>query len=206
MCGEFPQRWLLDRRPGLEDVFNSKILPPTALTLLMRPCRRRQGLAISNVWRITIPTANYMQLLKTAICVGPAAMTLADATVTLSGQPADYWLNGFQTVLEINPIASFFLKLHPAVFVAFVIIWIVVFNTLLLVLPTNWSKIMALMILLGHTFGMATWIVHRPHGLLLVIGVAAAARVLAIPLLDLDRTVETSARRSRQKRQLALAK
>ncbi len=104
------------------------------------------------------------------LCVGPVAFCLLDGAVTLGGQPAAYWRGQFAAAVEHNPVGWWLLRGHPALYGAALLAWVALFAGLILLLPGRWARGVSLVVLFGHTLGVATWFAGTiPYGWLLCV-------------------------------------
>ena len=92
----------------------------------------------------------------------PAFVTVVDAGLTLHGQPAAYW-HDYSKCNEMFPAFAAMLKIHPAVFLAAVLGWIMAYCLLIRILPQRLSLIVAISFMTGHFFGALTWILYHHH-------------------------------------------
>jgi len=129
------------------------------------------------------------------MCAGPVVMVVVDAALTLGGQAPEYWAGDCSFVRESNPIACPLLELHPMAFVLGVVLWTVSFTAAIHRLPTGWARVVAFVVMFGHTLGAATWLLRWRYGLLAVPGIFVVARALDTLIWDSrdDRT-ESNAR------------
>jgi len=97
------------------------------------------------------------------LCVPPLLLDLADNTLTLVGQPAEYWAGNYARVNEMSPTFHDLLRLHPAAFVAGGLVWIMVFVGGILLLPRTLALIASLAITIGHASCASTWLLYRYH-------------------------------------------
>jgi len=110
----------------------------------------------------------------------PIAVCLADVGLTLHGQPSSYWQGDYDSAIEGNPLARWFLEIHPLAFGAIVVGWIVCFSFLILVLTRGWSRLTYHAILFGPTVGATLWLLRvEAFGL-----ICAGAFVLIVVVLD----------------------
>ena len=112
------------------------------------------------------------------LCIGPAVLCVIDAGVTLAYQPSRYWHQGYQFAHDANPLARWFLEIHPLAFVAASLLWIPAFSAAILRLRFTTARLVALAILFGHAFGASTWLIREPYGWLWCFGVWLLARYL----------------------------
>ena len=92
------------------------------------------------------------------IMIPAMALALADAGITLVFQSSDYWNQGFHLAVENNPLGRALMVLHPAVFLVGIVVWILIVTGLVLWLPHPWEHIVALTVILGHTWGVSIWL------------------------------------------------
>lgn len=119
----------------------------------------------------------YSRLL--GLCLTPILFSILDATLTLTGQSAEYWAGHFSQVNEASPTFHQLLAIHPVAFAVGILAWIVIYSVLILLLPETLALIVSIAVTMGHTVGSATWIVYRfqfgyqaANGLFLVAAVA----------------------------------
>ncbi len=91
---------------------------------------------------------------------GPVVLTIADATVTLIGQPKSYW-DDYATVAELAPAFAYLLKVHPMMFVLGVLVWIVIYLALIRYSRAYISIIISISFIIGHFLGALTWLLYR---------------------------------------------
>ena len=115
---------------------------------------------------------------------GLILFAFADGAATLAGQPVEYWAGGFEAVEELNPIGAWLLGVHPAVFIAGLVIWIGVVTALLCRLPWRIGRVVACAVLLGHGLGLCSWLIQLPHGVWLVVLSLLLVRLLADAMWD----------------------
>lgn len=115
---------------------------------------------------------------RTLICAPPVVMVVVDAALTLWGQAPEYWSGGYSFVREDNPIAYWFLQLHPIVFVLGVILWTVSFTAAIHRLPIKLARVTAFALMFGHALGASSWLWQWRFGPVAVLGLFLAARAL----------------------------
>ena len=121
---------------------------------------------------------------RTLMCVPPVVMLVVDAALTLRGQVPDYWSGGYSFAREDNPIACWFLQLHPMSFVSGVILWTVLFMAAIHRLPIKLARVTAFGVMLGHALGAASWLWQWRFGPVFVFGLLLAARALDTLIWD----------------------
>src|SRR5437868_3340924 len=70
------------------------------------------------------------------LCLPPLVFCVLDFTLTLIGQPAEYWQGDRTSIIEGSPNFHYLLTVHPTDFVVGVLVWIAIFVALLLLLPS----------------------------------------------------------------------
>jgi hypothetical protein len=104
-----------------------------------------------------------------------------DLSLTLLGQPPEYWAGDYRLVNEASPTFHDLLAYHPLAFLAGEVVWVALFTGLILLLPETLALIACIAIVFGHTAGAASWIVWRfelgypiCHGLFLLSAIVLA--------------------------------
>ncbi len=97
------------------------------------------------------------------LCLAPAATASLDAALTLRGQSAEYWAGNYTRVNELSPTFHHLLAYHPLAFVVGFLGWVLIFATMILLLPRTLALAMSLAVTIGHTWGATTWLLHRFH-------------------------------------------
>jgi len=92
----------------------------------------------------------------------PAVLTLADAVLTLAGQPAAYWRD-FAKADEAFPAFAELLHIHPAAFLAAALAWIAAYCLVIRALPRWPSLVVSVSFMTGHFVGCLTWLLLRFH-------------------------------------------
>jgi hypothetical protein len=115
---------------------------------------------------------------RMVMCIGPIALVVTDAVVTLVGQSPDYW-HGYATVREHNPIAYLLLRFHPLLFAIGVTLWAALFTTAIYFLPIRLARVVALAVMLGHALGTSSWLIQWRFGLLSVLALLIVVRALS---------------------------
>jgi hypothetical protein len=95
------------------------------------------------------------------LCLPPLIFCAFDGLITLGGQSADYWAGNYSAVNEVSPTFNALLRLHPAAYMAGVLVWVAVFVGLILLLPDTLALIVSIAVTFGHTVGAATWLLFR---------------------------------------------
>ncbi|HLJ92179.1 MAG TPA: hypothetical protein VKU02_03205 [Gemmataceae bacterium] len=104
-------------------------------------------------------TRQHYQLL-----IAPVVVHLVDAGLTLWGQPRGYWQPGRMQVNELSPEANRLLHIHPAAFLGGTAGWIVVYSSLILLLPRLPAMVIGATVTIGHTVWGCSWIqAYCPH-------------------------------------------
>ncbi len=82
---------------------------------------------------------------------------ILDIIFTLLGQSPKYWEN-YQLAVDGNPLALFFLLIHPLLFLFFSLIWVSIVTCLIKVLRFPWFIFLGIAVILGHLWGSVTWV------------------------------------------------
>jgi hypothetical protein len=129
------------------------------------------------------------------MCLGPVALAVADAALTLWGQVPEYWVDGYAVVREHNPVAYGLLRLHPVGFLCGFALWVILFTVAIHKLPSAWARLTAFAVMLGHALGCATWLVRWPFGLLAVFALLLVVRAFDTLIRQRRRQSETETQR-----------
>lgn len=105
---------------------------------------------MSIIWRRTI-----------GLCLPPVLLCALDYTLTLLGQPSEYWAGDYSYVNELSPTVHDLMAYHPLVSVIGMLLWVFVFALLILLLPDTYAMIISIALTYGHTWGASTWILWR---------------------------------------------
>ena len=91
------------------------------------------------------------------------ALTLysADITLTLVGQPSEYWAGDYSGVVEYNPIVYLLLAYHPTAFAGAALVWGAAVGTFVLVArrPLAWWA--GAVLALGSAVGGSSWLARQ---------------------------------------------
>ena len=97
------------------------------------------------------------------LCLPIIVTDLMDATVTLLGQPPDYWKGSYNLVSEFNPIARWFMFIHPLGAVIYILLDIAAISFLIVVLPLMLSKVLSAFWAIGSAKAIYNWLVGPLH-------------------------------------------
>ncbi len=97
------------------------------------------------------------------LCVPIIITDLIDVTVTMLGQPAEYWKGSYNLVREFNPFARWFIVIHPVGAVIYIVLDIVMISMLIIVLPLMISKILSAFWAIGSAKAIYNWLVGPLH-------------------------------------------
>jgi hypothetical protein len=114
---------------------------------------------------------------KLGIALAPLILCIADAGVTLALQSGVYWAGSMEYADEGNALFDYFLRHSPFLFVAGIAAWILVFELVVFVVPTSWSRFVALAVTMGHTWGLCTWVYKGGYWFSIAAIVAASGLV-----------------------------
>jgi hypothetical protein len=114
-----------------------------------------------------------MRLQRLWLWLPTVVLSAADGFMTLAGQPAAYWEGDFAIVDELNPLAAWFLSLHPLAFAASGVPYLLLVAALIVRLPRPWSAAVAVVIAATHALGVVLWsliLFQEPWFALVIIG------------------------------------
>jgi hypothetical protein len=119
---------------------------------------------------------------KLWLCLPPTVLFLIDHTATMWFQPAQYWGGNFAEAQESSPPYLWLLQQHPLAGGAGAVGYVLVFWSLIVMLPWRLALLCSLALTLGHTWGAGTWITYHidPGGYWLTIGLCLVAACLVI--------------------------
>jgi len=98
-----------------------------------------------------------------ALCVPFLAVMVVDGSVTLLGQPAEYWSGDRGRVVEWSLTFNDLLRTGPVALVAGLLGVAAMVCALVLLLPRTLAMGTAFAGIIGHTWGAATWLPARFH-------------------------------------------
>jgi hypothetical protein len=82
---------------------------------------------------------------------------LLDSSLTLHGQPAEYWAGNYTHTTEGAPFMRRLYMIHPLAAVAGYLVWAGLMFGLLVLLPEVLAVILSIAIVFGHVAGAYTW-------------------------------------------------
>ena len=114
------------------------------------------------------------------LCIPPIVLCILDQSITLIGQPSGYWRGHYELAIEGSPPFYWLLTHHPLAFEAGIAVWIALFSTVILLSPRWLAMGISIAIVIGHTWGTATWLFFRfAQGYWLCIVLFLASGILA---------------------------
>ena len=96
------------------------------------------------------------------LCLAPSLFCLCDAGITLCGQLSEYWSGNIAAVIEGTPAWRQLLQIHPAAFMIGILVWIAVFNAMILLLPEFLAFLFSTFIAIAHLSGAFSWLLLHP--------------------------------------------
>ena len=97
------------------------------------------------------------------LCIPPILLCIVDVTLTLVGQPSQYWAGNYAYVNEMSPAFNQLLQIHPAAAITGTVAEIMILVACILLLPNTLATILSVAATIGHTTGAATWLLGRFH-------------------------------------------
>ena len=95
------------------------------------------------------------------LCIPVIITDILDATVTMLGQSAEYWKGSYHLVNEANPIARWFLEIHPLANGIYIVLDFVIISVLIIILPLFFSKILSAYWTVGSVKAIYGWSINR---------------------------------------------
>ncbi len=115
------------------------------------------------------------------LCLPPFALCMLDQGITLYGQGPAYWAGNYSLAKEGNPWFLWLMRRHPLAFEAGIFAWVAVFSLVILALPRRAAMTVSIAIVLGHTWGAATWLGHLfRSGHWLILGLFLASAIVIV--------------------------
>ena len=115
------------------------------------------------------------------LCIPPVALCVVDQTITLVGQSSSYWAGTYTEAREANPLFRWLMAQHPMAFEAGILAWILLFCVGIMALPRLPAMVASIAIVLGHTWGTASWLVIQVrHGYWIAIGLFLLSAIVIV--------------------------
>jgi hypothetical protein len=99
----------------------------------------------------------------------PALLCLADVTLTLYGQPQEYWQGEYAAAQADNSLVCEALRQGPGMFLLTAALWVLTFLGLLLFWRDPLIVVLALALTVTHTMGVATNLLGKQGGALVTL-------------------------------------
>jgi len=95
---------------------------------------------------------------KLWLCLPIIVAELLDYSVTMLGQPAEYWKGSYHLVNEFNPFARWFMVIHPLGAIFYIVLDIAATCLLVFILPLSLSKVLAAFWTIGSAKAVYNWL------------------------------------------------
>ncbi len=95
------------------------------------------------------------------LCLPPLGASAVDGSITPLVRVRRILVGELRAVNEGSPTFNHLLQIHPAAFMAGLLVWAAVFVGLILLLPDTPALIVSIAVTFGHTVGAATWLLFR---------------------------------------------
>ncbi|MCA9060686.1 MAG: hypothetical protein KDA85_19375 [Planctomycetaceae bacterium] len=92
------------------------------------------------------------------LVLAPAFACVTDASLTLYGQPAEYWAGDTSVANEMSPEPRKLLAISPAIFLLAVVGWISALAFLVVCTRRLTATVLSCSVTIAHASGAATWI------------------------------------------------
>jgi hypothetical protein len=96
---------------------------------------------------------------KLWLCLPIIVAELLDYSVTMLGQPAEYWKGSYHLVNEFNPFARWFMVIHPLGAILYIVLDIAATCLMIFLLPLTLSKVLAAFWTIGSAKAAYNWLV-----------------------------------------------
>lgn len=115
------------------------------------------------------------------LCAAPILLFLVDISLTLWGQPADYWAGNYAAAIEGSPEVRRVMQIHPALLFAMIAVWMGVIVLLVQSLPRLPAELFSVSTVIAHTACASHWLsVHFTFAYQLTIALSIAAACLVV--------------------------
>ncbi len=119
------------------------------------------------------------------LCICPAAVCVLDQAITLWSQPAGYHQGNYALAVEASPPFKWLLRQHPLAYVGGAAAGLGVYMAILLLSPRRFAMTASIVIILGHSWGTATWLIrHVGHGYWLAMALFVVSGILIMVTWD----------------------
>ncbi len=99
------------------------------------------------------------------LCICPVAVCVLDQVITLWRQPPGYLQGDYALAKEASPPFKWLLQVHPMAYVAGAAVGLGLYVAILMLTPRRFAMTAAIIIILGHSWGTATWLISGvTHG------------------------------------------
>ncbi len=92
------------------------------------------------------------------LLIAPYAALVADATLTLLMQSPEYWSGSYEFASEAEAIGAMTLRLHPLVFMAWILLWGAILGTVIALVPRIIARTISVAAAFLHTFALLSWL------------------------------------------------
>jgi hypothetical protein len=115
------------------------------------------------------------------LCLPPLAACILDVSFTLAGQRPEYWAGNYSAFDEANPVAAWFMQLHPLAFLGLIVVWAILFCLIIACWENSGTVVIAFVLTLSHSVGAGTWLtlLGWPGYLLAVVLLLGLERLLS---------------------------
>ena len=115
------------------------------------------------------------------LCAAPLLLFLVDISLTLWGQPADYWTGNYAAAREGSPEVRRVMQIHPALLFAMIAVWMAVIVLLVQLLPRLPAELFSVSTVIAHTACSSHWLrFHFAFDYQLTIALSIAAACLVV--------------------------
>lgn len=113
------------------------------------------------------------------LAIPSIALFACDVALTLGGQSPEYWSGDYHRVVEGNPIAKPILAHSPWLFLGLSIAWAIFLFVVIVFWNHRFANGVAIVVAIGHSLGVGSWILNSSLGWIGVVLVLAVASELS---------------------------
>ena len=96
---------------------------------------------------------------KLWLCLPILVAEVLDYTLTMLGQPVEYWKGSYHLVNELNPFARWFMVIHPMGIIIYIVLDIAATCFMIFILPLMLSKVLSAFWTIGSAKAIYNWLV-----------------------------------------------
>ena len=131
----------------------------------------KQDRVISGIWQIR----------RLSLCIPPILLFILDITLTLLGQPEEYWAGNYDMARERSPEVRRVMQTDPVLLFVMIAVWIGVIVFLIRVLPQTLAELFSVATTVAHTAAASSWLrIFVEHSYQLKIAISIVSGCLIV--------------------------